>query len=92
MNVYEIRYGNTTEVVEGDARGVRAGRIPAAVRAYAATKLDYLIRHGSTLGNVEVSLLELTNVTTGVEGCRRVLGVVTAEEVARVLDNGPTLG
>ena len=81
MNIYEIRYGgDITEVIQADARGIRSGNIPPAVRVYAQARLKHLVRFGAKLRSVEVSLLELPNVSTGSPGMRQVLELLQHEE------------
>lgn len=91
MNVYEIRYGgDITEVIQADARGIRSGKIPPAVRVYAQARLNHLIRFGAKLRSVEVSLLELPNVSLGTPGSRVLLDVISHAEIVR--DNVTALG
>lgn len=91
MNTYEIRYGRNTETVLADARGIRTGRIPPAVMKYATNKLNYANRYGDILyPYVEISLVELPNVSIGTAGERTVLEIISHAEVVR--DNGAELG
>lgn len=81
MKLFEIRIGNRyCEIIQGDARGMRAGRVPEAVRAYALNKLEYVNRFTELVSHVEISRVELYDVTTREPAMRVLLEILPVKD------------